>query len=112
MHEYQRDSVGDSAPLVDIMDVERAEALDLDIPRELRELVYLSLGLTPAVPILPASNETLDIREGRAVLAPSVLELVGKPHEIEFLVQQLNIGIRDVQFERLFRHDNQYVCSK
>lgn len=59
--EEQRNGIGDTAPLVNVVDLERTEAADVDARGILRELIECPLVLPPVVARSPMVDETLNV---------------------------------------------------
>lgn len=104
MQEQQRYRILHRALLVDIVDVQRPMPVDLDIPRELRDLVDARLRRAPVEALPPPCEQPLHVREGRAVLPPRVLQLIRPTSEVELLVEELEVGVGHSDLERLFGH--------
>ena len=102
MHEEEGNRVLDFALLMNIVNVQRAKALDIDVAREHGELVDLRLVRAPVEAVLPARDEPLDVCEGHAVVPTGTFELVGEAGELELLLEQVEVGIGDVQRVGLF----------
>lgn len=101
MDKQEWNRIGDSAFLVNIMHIEGGEPVYRDVAGVLRDRVHLLLCFSPVVAILPARDKSLDVRERCTVLVSSILQLVGEPCELEFLVEKLDFSVGDVYLERL-----------
>lgn len=102
MNEEQRDSVGGVATLVDIVNVESAEAINVDVARKHGELVDGLLRSPPVVATSPALYEPLDVSEGHTVVPACILELVWEAYKIELPSEEVEIGVGNRKRERLF----------
>lgn len=75
--------------------------VDVNICRELRQLVYLRLLLAPVVAILPARDKPLYVCERRSVVPPSFIKFVRKPRQLEALLEVIEGCCRDIHPEWL-----------
>ena len=102
MNEQQRDRVHDLASLVHVVHIQRAKPVYADIARELRELIDIFLVHAPVVPVAPACEKSLHVRERCAVLPTSLVELVREAREREAVAQLGKVGVGDRNFESLW----------
>ena len=99
--EEKWNSIVDLALLMNIVDVERSKAVDLDITGKHGKLVDLSLHFPPVKPLPPVRYEAFHVGEGNTVVPPCVVNLVWKPDEVKLLTQKTEVCIRDRQDEGL-----------
>lgn len=104
VEKQQRDRIFHDALLVHVVDVKRAEPVDFDVPREVRNLVGARLGRPPVEAVFPTSNEPLDVSEGRTVVPSSPVELVWKTNEVKLPVEEIEVGVGYGNCERLLCH--------
>ena len=94
MAKEQGNSVGGGTLLVDVVDVECAKAIDINVAGEHGQLfVELLFMLAPVVTVFPSFYESLDICQRGAICPLCVLELVGERGEVEFAVEEVELSV-------------------
>ena len=104
MGEEQGDSVLDIASLMDVVDIERSEPINLDVPSELVKGIQFGFNFPPVESVLPIRKQSLYVAERDPVMSLCILELVWKPSLLEFNVKFLKIGVGDRNSEWSFSH--------
>ena len=102
MAKKQWDAIRVLALLVNEVDLEILVVIHGDSRREVGELVELGLGLAPIESISPVSHEAPDVVQGNAIVPPCAVKLVGEAEELQFLAQELEIGLGYGDAGRLF----------
>jgi len=101
MDEQQRNGTVDFAAFMDVVDIQGLEAIHDNIPGKLGHLgVEVGFVFSPVIAVLPSFDEALDGRERRAIVPTCGLELVRKPGESKFLLEDGEVGIGNGDFER------------
>jgi len=85
MYEEQRKRVLRLALRVNVVNVQSAKTVNVDIPRELWQFVDPRLGSPPIKPVLPPSNKSAHVRERGSVLPICFVEFVWEAGEVQFL---------------------------
>lgn len=97
MTEQKRNGFGGLALMMHEVNVERAEALHLNLSPEVWQFVDCGLSLPPIKPILPVFDKSLHVGE-RSAVRPliSSSKLIGKSSNGEFFAQNLQCFIRHI----------------
>jgi len=82
---------------VNVMDIECAKSFDIDVSCKLGKLgVESSFVFFPVISVIPAVDETFQVREGDSVGPSGFVELVGESGKGELLLEEgyLRVGDR------------------
>ena len=101
MHEEEGNRVLDFAPLMNVVNVQCAKALDIDVAREHGQLVDLRFSLAPVEFVFPVRDEPSHVVKRSAIVPPRAIEFIWQACQMEFLTQQIQVGLGNRELERL-----------
>jgi hypothetical protein len=99
VHEQQRNGSLDLTLLMYKMYRQGIEPISLNLSRELRQFVQHGLLLPPIEIQQPVMYQTADIVERRTVVPSCIFELVRELSEGELVLELVDFGVRDGDFE-------------